>query len=178
MKAAEWISLGSFVAAAVSAFVAFLQARRAKASQDAAAHYQARAEQNAERATQAAEEAATAQRQTATEAGRVAKAIEEQNRVAEQRAEQAEGVPWQIRHREGDLCDLWNITETTKFGVRIEGGGVLQPKTVDRIDGRSSAEFFATRHMGASNDVLVTWYRRADLSDEPRRWRGNKPPRL
>jgi hypothetical protein len=87
-------------------------------------------------------------------------------------------VPWEIRYREGSLFDLWNITGTTKFGVQISGGGVLRPKTVDRIDGRSSEEFFGTRHMGAGNDVVVTWRRREDLSDEPRQWRGNKPPRL
>ena len=169
--------MASFVVAAVSATVAVVQAKRASASQSAAAHSQARAEQNAERATQAAEEAAAWQRQAADAAQRSAEALEKQNQLVEEQAEQAEGVPWEIRYREGSLFDLWNITGTTKFGVQISGGGVLRPKTVDRIDGRRSVDIFGTSHMGAGNDVLVTWHRREERSDEPRSWRGNKPPR-
>jgi hypothetical protein len=86
-------------------------------------------------------------------------------------------VPWEIRYREGSLFELLNITNTTKFGVQISGGGVLRPKTVAHIDGRSSLDFFGTSHMGAGNDVLVTWHPHEDRSDEPRTWRGNKPPR-
>lgn len=74
--------------------------------------------------------------------------------MAEEQAEQAEGVPWEIRYSEGSLFDLWNITGTTKFGVQIAGGGVLRPTTVDRIDGRSSVDFFATSHLGA---VTMSW---------------------
>lgn len=177
MKAADWISLASFVAAAVSAVVALVQAKRASTSQSAAAHSQARAEQNAERATQAAEEAAAWQRKAASAAERSAEALEAQNRMAEELGEQAEGVPWEITYREGSLFDLWNTTGTTKFGVQISGGGVLRPKAVDRIDGCSSVDFFATSHMGAGNDVLITWHRREDQTDEPRQWRGNKPPK-
>lgn|GEM_PF-7093909 len=177
MNAANWISLASFIAAAVSATVAAVQARRASTSQSSAAHSQARAEQQAERATQAAEEAAAWQRQAASAAQQSADALVEQNRRADEQAERAEGVPWEIRYREGDLYDLWNITDTTKFGVQISGSGVLRPKTVDRIDGRSSEEFFGTSHSGAGNQVEVTWHRREDLSDESRPWLGSKPPK-
>jgi hypothetical protein len=178
VNTANWISLGSLLAAAVSAAVAVLQAKRASASKGAAEHHEARAAQNAERATKAAEEAAAWQRQAAASAQRSAEALEKQNRLVEEQAEQAEGVPWEIRYREGDLYDLWNSTNTTKFGAQISGPGVLRPKTVDRIDGRSSEEFFGANHSGAGNQVEVTWHRREDLSDEPRLWRGSKPPKL
>lgn len=185
MNAANWIALGSFIAATVSAIVAgtsaivaVLQARRAKASKEAADNAQVKAELNAERATKAAEEAAAWQRQAASAAQRSADALEEQNRRADEQAEQAEGVPWEIRYREGDLYDLLNITDTTKFGVQISGSGVLRPKTVDRIDGRSSEEFFGANYSGSGNQVDVTWHRHEDLSDQPRLWSGNKPPKL
>jgi phage protein D len=174
----NWISLAGVVIAGGSAIWAVVSARRAAAAQARAAHYQARAEQNAERATQAAEEATVAQRQSAAAAQRSAEALEKQNRMAEEQAEQAEGVPWRIEHREGDLYELINITDTTKFGVQISGPGVLHPKTVDRIDGHSSAEFYGHPASGGNNQVDVTWHRREDLSDEPRPWRGNKPPKL
>lgn len=177
MNAANWISVGSFIAAAASATVAVVQAKRASASEAAAAHHQARAEQNAERATKAAEEAAAWQRQSADAAQRSADALVEQNRRADEQAEQAEGVPWDIKYREGDLFDLWNVTETTKFGVQISGGGVLRPKAVDRVDGRSPVEFFGHPASGANNQVNVTWHRREDKTDEPRQWTGRKPPK-
>ena len=93
-------------------------------------------------ARQAAEDAATAQRETAAEAGRVAKAIEEQNRRADEQAEQAEGVPWRITHHDGDLYDLWNDANTAKFGVQVSGPGVAGVSgPFDRVDGRSSEQF-------------------------------------
>lgn len=171
MDGANWISLGSLAAAAVSAAVAVVQARRASAAKDAAEHYEARAEQNAERATKAAEDAAAWQRQTA-------EALEKQNRLVEERAEQAEGVPWEIRHHDGDLYDLWNITNTTKFGVQISGGGIGGgPLRFDRIDGRSSARFLIAPFGAEADRIDVTWHRHQDLSDEPRSWRGNRPPK-
>ena len=103
VKAADWFSLAGVVAAAVSAIVAVVSAKRAAAAQSAAANHEAKAETQRRLATEAAEEAAVAQRQTAAEAGRVAKAIEERNRMAEEQAEGAEGVPWRVEYREGDL---------------------------------------------------------------------------
>jgi hypothetical protein len=176
VKAADWFSLAGVVAAAVSAFVAVVSAKRAAAAQSAAANHEARAEIQRRLATQAAEEAAVAQRQTAAEAGRVAKAIEERNRMAEEQAERAEGVPWRVEYREGDLFEVKNITNTTKFGVQISGPGVLRPVAVDRIDGHGSAEFYRHPASGGNNQVEVIWYRREDLSDEPRRWTGTRPP--
>jgi hypothetical protein len=164
------ISGTSALIAAFSATWAVVSARRARSAEEKADHYQARAEQNAERATQAAEEASSAQR-------RLAEAIEKQNQAADDQAEQAEGVPWQLRHREGDLFDLWNITNTTKFGVQISGPGVLRPKTADCVDGRSPVEFYGHPACGANNQVNVTWHRREDQTDEPRSWTGRKPPK-
>jgi hypothetical protein len=51
-------------------------------------------------------------------------------------------------------------------------------KTVDRIDGRSSVDFFGFNAMGVGDRVEVTWHRREDRTDEPRQWNGNKPPKL
>ncbi|CDM76136.1 hypothetical protein MMARE11_19890 [Mycobacterium marinum E11] len=178
VNAANWISLASVVVTAFSAIWAVLSAKRAAAARHAAARYQARAEQNAERATRAAEDAAVAQRQSAAAAGRAAEALELQNRMVEEQAVRAEGVPWRIAYREGSLYDLWNDSDTTKFGVQISGGGVLRPKSVDRVDGRSSVDFFGLDALGASDQVEVTWHRREDRSDRSRQWRGNKPPRL
>jgi hypothetical protein len=186
VNAANWIALGSFIAATVSAIVAgvsagvaVLQARRAKMSKEAADRAQARAEQHAERATKAAEEAAAWQRQAASAAQQSADALLEQNRRADEQAEQAEGVPWEIRHHNADLYDLWNITNTTKFGVQVSGPGVGGVSgAFDRIDGRSSVRFLIAPFGAEFDQVVVTWHRREDLSDEPQRWTGNKPPKL
>lgn len=180
MKAADWISLAGVVVAALSALVAVVSAKRAAAAQRAAANHQAKAETERRLARQAAEDAATAQRQTAAEAGRVAEAVEEQNRRAEEQTEQAEGVPWQIRHHDGDLYDLWNTTNITKFGVHISGPGIVGrgPLAFDRIDGRSSVQFLIPPFGAEYNQVVVTWHRREDQTDEPRQWTGNKPPKL
>jgi hypothetical protein len=97
--------------------------------------------------------------------------------MVEEQADLAEGVPWRIEYRTGSLYDLWNDTGTPKFHVRISGKGVLSEKTVDRIDGRSSTDFMGLGAMGAGDQVDVTWHRREDRSDEPRRWTGDKPPK-
>jgi hypothetical protein len=182
VKAADWISLAGVVVAALSALVAVVSAKRATTAQSAAADHQARAETERRLAREAAEEAATAQRQTAAEAGRVAKAVEEQNRRADEQVEQAEGVPWEIRHSELDVYDLLNITNTTKFAVEISGPGVAPlgegSLAFERIDGRSSAQFMVAPFGGEYNQVVVTWHRREDKTDEPRQWTGNKPPKL
>ncbi|GAY16240.1 hypothetical protein [Mycobacterium sp. shizuoka-1] len=180
MKLADWISLASFVAAAISAAVAVLQARRAATSRSAAQHHEARAEHDAERAIKAAEQAAAWQLQAAAAAQRSADALEQQNRLVEERAEQAEGVPWEIRHNYGDTYNLVNVTTTAKFGVQISGRGVAgEQLTFDRIDGRSSSGQFGIAPFGAEfSQVDVTWHRREDLSDTPQRWSGNKPPKV
>jgi hypothetical protein len=179
VKAADWISLAGVVVAALSALVAVVSARRATAAQSAAATHQAVAETERRLARQAAEDAATAQRETAAEAGRVAKAIEEQNQRANEHAQQAEGVPWRITHHDGDLYDLWNDTNTAKFGVEVSGRGVAGVDgPFDRIDGRSSEQFLIAPFGPGSTQVLVTWHRLEDLSDEARQWTGSKPPKL
>jgi hypothetical protein len=87
-------------------------------------------------------------------------------------------VPWEIKHREGDLYDLLNITETTKFGVLTSGPAVAGgPKTFDSIDGHSSVQFLIGPFGEVADHVDVTWHRREDLSGEPKVWRGARPPK-
>ncbi len=174
-----WIALAALVAPAISAAVAVIQARRATKAKDAAQLHEAKAEQNAARATKAAEEAAAWQRQAAAAAQRSAEALEAQNRMAEEHAERAEGVPWELRHAQGDQYDLWNVTDTAKFGVKISGGGVAGDPVFDRVDGRSSARFMIAPFGGEADRIDVTWHRRDDLSDQPpQQWRGTRPPKL
>lgn len=177
MDGGNWISLAGVVIAGGSAVWAVVSARRAGRAQQRAEHYQARAEQNAERATQAAERAAVAETESAAAAKRAAAALERQNQIAEQQADLAEGVPWRLEYRTGSTYELWNDTDIPKFHVQIAGEGVLRPKTVDRIDGRSSVDFMGFDAWGKGDKVEVAWHRREDQSDEPRRWSGNKPPK-
>jgi hypothetical protein len=176
MDGGNWISLAGVVVAGGSALWAVVSARRASQAQAKAEHYQARAERQAERATKAAEDAAVAEMESAAAAKRAADALERQNRIAEEQADLAEGVPWRIEFQTGSTYDLWNDTQTPKFHVQISGEGVLRAKTIEHIDGRSSADFMGLNAMGVGDRVEVAWHRREDQSDEPRRWSGNKPP--
>jgi hypothetical protein len=169
------IGLGGVAVSVFSAGWAVLSARRARDAQEKAGHYRARAEKQAERATKAAEDAAAAETQSAASAKRAADALEKQNQMAEARADLAEGVPWRIEHDAGSNYDLWNDNQTPKFHVHISGEGVLRDKTVDRIDGRSFADFMGLDAMGVGSGVDVTWHRREDRSDPARSWSGNKP---
>ena len=155
MHLSDAISLGGVVVSVFSAGWALVSARRARGAQERADRYQARAEQQAGRATKAAEEAAAAERQSAAAAQRAADALEKQNRMAEEQADLAEGVPWRIEYQVGSTYDLWNDTQTPKFHVHISGEGVLRQKTVDRIDGRSSAEFMGLDAMGVGSQHLA-----------------------
>jgi type II secretory pathway pseudopilin PulG len=176
MDGGNWISLAGVVIAGGSALWAVVSARRAGRAQAKAEHYQARAEQQAERAAKAAEQAAVAETASAAAAERAAAALEKQNKMAEDQADLTEGVPWRIEFQTGSTYDLWNDTQTPKFHVQISGEGVLRARTIERIDGRSSADFMGLNASGVGDRVEVTWHRREDQSDEPRRWSGNKPP--
>ena len=179
MNAGNWISLGSFVAAAVSAVVAVVQAKRASASKGAAEHHEASAEHNAERATKAAEEAAAWQRQAAGAAQRAADALEKQNQMAEQLVQAAEEVPWRLEHKSGAIWRLRNITDYPKFEVTIAGPGVSKnrgPGVIDRIDGQGSEEFWGNTFWGSELRATVTWHSREDAQDEPRSWTDMMPP--
>jgi hypothetical protein len=94
--------------------------------------------------------------------------------MAEERADLAEGVPWRIAYQTGSTYDLWNDTDTPKYHVQISGEGVLREKTVDRIDGRSNADFMGLNAMGVGDRVDIAWHRREDRSNQLRRWSGNK----
>ena len=173
----DWISLGGVVVSAGSAIWAVVSARRASAAEAKADGYKAKAEEHARRATAAAEDAVVAQRQSADAAKRAADALERQNRIAEEQADLSEGVPWRIEHRSGSTYDLWNDTGP-KFHIHVAGEGIQRPKDVERIDGRSSVDFMVLDSWSSGGDkVVVTWHRREDASDEPRRWSGNKPPK-
>jgi hypothetical protein len=84
-------------------------------------------------------------------------------------------VPWRIAFRTGSTYDLWNESPKPKFHMQFGGEGVLRSKTEQRVDGRSSTSFMGLDASGASDQVVVTWHRREDLSDEQQRWSGNKP---
>lgn len=92
----------------------------------------------------------------------------------------AEGVPWRITHRQGALWELWNETDLPKFNVKIRGSGVVARRTrelIDRIDGRSSHEFWGNTAMTREEPrVEVTWNRRPD-DDHRLQWAGRLPPR-
>jgi hypothetical protein len=176
MDGGNWISLAGVVVAGGSALWAVVSARRASRAQANAAHYQARAEQQAERATKAAEKAAVAETESAAAARRAADALERQNQLAEEQNDRAEGVPWRIEFRTGSMYGLWNDTDTPKFHVHIGGEGVLRPRTVPRLDGRSCTDFMGANIVGRGDNVEITWHRREDQSDQPHRWSGNKPP--
>jgi hypothetical protein len=139
-----------------------------------------------------AEDAAAAVLQSTAAAERSARAIKEKKRIAAHLAraiERApwriaakltraiERAPWRIEYRSGSTYELWNDSTTPKFYVRITGEGVLHPRTVPRIDGHSSTSFHGLDAMDGGTRVAVTWHRREDQSDRPRRWTGNKPPR-
>jgi hypothetical protein len=86
-----------------------------------------------------------------------------------------ERTPWRIEHQSGPTYELWNDSDTPKFYVGITGKGVRYPRTAPRIDGHSSMTFQGLDAMDASTQVDVTWHRRQDQSDKPRRWTGKTP---
>ncbi|MGC2377989.1 MAG: hypothetical protein WA622_12775 [Mycobacterium sp.] len=179
MKPGDWITLAGVVVALFSAGWAVVSARRARAAQDVANHYQGRAEQAAERATKAAEDAVVAQRDAAAAAQRAADALEKQNQMAEQLAQAAEGVPWTVEHSSGAKWKLRNMSDHPKFAVRISGPGVSRnrtPAVIDRVDGRSSYEFWGSTSWGDEQRVTVSWHGRQDATDEERTWSDMMPP--
>ena len=86
-----------------------------------------------------------------------------------------ERMPWRIEHLSESTYELWNDSATPKFYVGITGEGVRYPRTAPRIDGHSSTSFEARDGMDAGAQVDVTWHRREDQSDKPRRWTGKTP---
>ncbi len=111
-----------------------------------------------------------------TSAGeRSARAHKEKRRLAAQLARAIERAPWRIEHRSGYTYELWNDSATPKFYVGITGEGVLYARTAPRIDGHSSMSYQVRDAMHVGTQVDVTWHRREDQSDRPRRWTGNTP---
>ena len=88
-----------------------------------------------------------------------------------------EQAPWRIEYRSESMYELWNDSATPKFYVGITGEGVRYPRTAPRIDGHSSTSFQGLDAMDAGTQVDVTWHRRQDQSDKPRRWTGKRPPK-
>ncbi|MGA9674294.1 MAG: hypothetical protein WBR28_03290 [Mycobacterium sp.] len=118
--------------------------------------------------------AAAVSRSTAA-AERSDRAGKEKKRIAAQLARAIERTPWRIEHRSGPMYELRNDSETPKFYVGITGEGVRFPRTAPRIDGHSSISFQGLDAMDAGTQVDVTWHRRQDQSDKPRRWTGKTP---
>lgn len=187
MKPSDWITLTGVVIAGFSATWAVVSARRARTAQDAANHFQARAEQNAERATKAAEEAVVAQSKSAASAKRAADAAERsaaaaeaQERRAIEETDAAEADPWELAPIPGDPdCYLINTTKTTKYGITVSGfkihGG---PARFDMIGPGKREELSIMRIMHPDDSVEVTWHRRPDLSDPPQTRRMTIPSRI
>ncbi len=124
-----------------------------------------------------AEDAAAAVLRSTAAAERSARALEEKNRIVAKLTRAIERAPWRIEYRSGSTYELWNDSATPKFYVRITGEGVLRPRTVPRIDGHSSTSFHGLDAMDVGTQVDITWHRREDQSDRPRRWTGNKLPK-
>jgi hypothetical protein len=129
------------------------------------------------REVETAEDAAAAVLRSTAAAERSARALKEENRIVAQRARAAERAPWRIEYRSRSTYELWNDSATPKFYVGITGEGVLRPKTVPRIECHSSTTFHGLDAIDAGTQVDVTWHRREDQSDRPRRWSGNKLPK-
>lgn len=127
------------------------------------------------REVETAEDAAAAVLRSTAAAERSAHARKEKNRIVAQQTRAIERAPWRIEHRSGSTYELWNDSATPKFYVGITGEGVLRPKTVPRIDGHSSTTFHGLDAIDAGTQVDVTWHRREDQSDRPRRWTRKKP---
>ena len=119
-----------------------------------------------------AEDDATA---AAVAAERAALALKEKKRIAAQLARAIERAPWRIEHRSESMYELWNDSAAPKFYVGITGEGVRYPRTAPRIDGHSSTSFQGLDTMDAGTQVDITWHRRQDQSDKPRRWTGKTP---
>jgi len=124
-----------------------------------------------------AEDAAAAVLRSTAAAERSARALEEKNRIVAKLTRAIERAPWRIEYRSGSTYELWNDSATPKFYVRITGEGVLRPRTVPRIDSHSSTSFHGLDAMDVGTHVDITWHRREDQSDRPRRWTGNKLPK-
>ena len=107
-----------------------------------------------------------------TTAAKVSRSTAAKKRSAYARIER---TPWRIEHRSGPMYELWNDSATPKFYVGITGEGVLYPRTAPRIDGHSSTSFQGPDAMDTGTQVDVTWHRRQDQSDKPRRWTGKTP---
>jgi len=125
------------------------------------------------------EELETAEDATAAAvaAERAAHALEEKKRIAARQTRAIERAPWRIEHRSGSTYELWNDSATPKFYVGITGEGVRYSRTAPRIDGHSSTSFQGLDAMDVGAQVDVTWHRRQDQSDKPRRWTGKTPPK-
>ena len=109
-------------------------------------------------------------------AGDTAAAVSRSTAAAERSARARIGrTPWRIEHRSGPMYELWNDSDTPKFYVGVTGEGVRFPRAAPRIDGHSSMSFQGRDAMDAGTQVDITWHRRQDQSDKPRRWTGNTP---
>ena len=108
-------------------------------------------------------------------AERSGRARKEKKRIAAQLARAIDRAPWRIEHRSESTYELWNDSAAPKFYVGITGEGVRYSRTAPRIDGHNSTSFQGLDAMDAGTQVDVTWHRREDQSDRPRRWTGKTP---
>lgn len=176
-RGVNWGDVPTWVAAVIAAVAAWLSWRSSRRSKRA----EGMADEHKGDALKAAQDAVAAEGRAATAAERSAAALEEQNRLAAEQADAAEGVPWRIEHSSGAKWALWNDSDRPKFSVRIRGPGVVAkrtPEVIDRIDGRNFCEFWGnTAWDGSEMRADVTWHQQEDSDEPPRAWSGTMPPR-
>jgi hypothetical protein len=117
---------------------------------------------------------AAEQSPAATERSEEAQAAEANSAPEQISAE--EDSPWTIEPIYGSAnCNLRNRMATPKYAVRMEGEIVRHPD-IGNIDGHAVVEVDTLRGVGGiSRDVVISWHRREDRSDEQLRWRGELP---
>jgi len=85
--------------------------------------------------------------------------------------------PWELVHSSGGGYLLKNAGDEQAHAVRIEGSSVHRgPVERDVVDARSAVKFMALLSWGeVPSDIVVTWHRLANRSDETQTWRAPLP---
>ena len=158
MEPGDWISIVALVVSSGFAFWSAWSARKSKYAED-----------RATKQVQALMDIAAAMKQHSVAAA-------EKQQVKAQETAVEELAPWLIRRVGKSRWDLVNVTLTPKYGVTITGPAILSQhadKATAMIPGRGSINIRgAFRSMQTTDDLVVTWHREQDLSDEPLTWLG------
>jgi hypothetical protein len=156
----QWGTVPAWIAAVVSIWSAH-KSRRSRRKSEAA---ELEAREQAKLATEAAQNAVAAQKQIAGETKRLAD-------VAQQRFEDAERRPWDIKRDEGyGIYRLINKRDTPKYDVRLSGDRIYpnRPNRFRSIDGGGSVSIYLQDSGVVNRKVRVTWLPEEDYTGE--RW--------